>query len=67
METRCRTRRRVIGLAADVTKSEDIESLVTSTIEELGRIDILINSAGAGIRKPILEFEIADWDQVLQI
>lgn len=36
------------AIQADVTQDEDIERLVASTVRKFGRIDVLINSAGAG-------------------
>ena len=36
------------AIQADITKADDIERLVSSTLRRFGRIDVLINSAGAG-------------------
>ena len=36
----------VLGIKCDVTKEEDIVNSINATIEEYGRIDILINNAG---------------------
>ncbi|MCK1996767.1 3-hydroxybutyrate dehydrogenase [Psychrobacillus psychrodurans] len=36
----------VLGIKCDVTKEEDIVKSINATIEEYGRIDILINNAG---------------------
>lgn len=36
------------AIQADVTKADDIERLVSSTLRRFGQIDVLINSAGAG-------------------
>ena len=33
---------------ADLSKLEDIQSLITKTLEEYGRIDVLVNNAGFG-------------------
>jgi NAD(P)-dependent dehydrogenase (short-subunit alcohol dehydrogenase family) len=35
----------------DVTKQDDLDGAVKSAIDRFGRIDILYNNAGAGIRK----------------
>ena len=35
----------------DVTKQEDLDGAVKSAIDHFGRVDILYNNAGAGIRK----------------
>lgn len=38
----------VLALVADVTKPEDCERIVQSTVDAFGRIDVLINNAGGG-------------------
>ena len=45
--------RQSIGLRADVTVGDDVQSLVDQVIQQFGRLDILINSAGINIRGPI--------------
>jgi citronellol/citronellal dehydrogenase len=47
--------RRAIGLPVDVRNDEAVEAMVKRTIEELGRIDILINNAGAIWTQRILD------------
>lgn len=37
---------KVVGISADVSKSEDCERLIKETIQAFGKIDILINNAG---------------------
>lgn len=61
------TGRSVLGLAADVAEPEDVERLVQVTIERFGKIDILINNAGVGCRKPILDLTNEEWSRVLRI
>ena len=39
-----------IGIVADVTKGEDVERLVSETVERFGRLHILVNSAGGSTR-----------------
>jgi NAD(P)-dependent dehydrogenase (short-subunit alcohol dehydrogenase family) len=43
--------RRTLAVAGDVTKSEDLDNLVAHTIQEFGRVDILINNAGMSRRQ----------------
>src|SRR5689334_9986933 len=45
-EVRAATGRKVIAIAADVTKETDIAELVQKVVAEFGKIDILINNAG---------------------
>ena len=35
-----------IGLATDVTKRAEVESLIQGAVEGFGRVDVLINNAG---------------------
>ncbi len=46
--------RKSIAVSADATKAADIDKVVAAAISEWGRIDILVNSAGVGFRKPIV-------------
>ena len=56
-----------IGVEADVTDQERIESLIYEVIDRFGRIDILINNAGINIRGPIDELTLDDFRKVQQI
>ncbi|KOB65070.1 Short-chain dehydrogenase [Operophtera brumata] len=40
---------------ADVTDDNDIKKIVLNTIEHFGRIDVLVNNAGVGVRASILD------------
>ena len=51
------TKRHTLGLAVDVTKAEQIESMVHTVVKEFGRIDILVNNAGINVRKPVEELD----------
>ena len=39
----------------DVTKQEDCDRMVKTALDSFGRVDILYNNAGAGIRKKVHE------------
>ena len=58
---------RVIGgVVADISRSEEAEALVAQVVERLGRVDILVNSAGidgAGVNA--LELTNEEWQRVL--
>jgi len=56
--------RRALAVSCDVTKREQLEHLVARTLEEFGRIDVLVNNAGGWPPKDALrtsekEFETA--------
>ncbi|MEP7074326.1 MAG: SDR family oxidoreductase [Acidobacteriota bacterium] len=52
---------------ADVTNSWQVENLVTKTIEDLGRIDVLVNAAGIIKNGSIQNTSLDDWDTMLNI
>jgi NAD(P)-dependent dehydrogenase (short-subunit alcohol dehydrogenase family) len=53
--------RRVIWVATDVTVSEQVNHLIHFAIEVFGKIDILVNNVGRGLRKPLSETTDAEW------
>jgi NAD(P)-dependent dehydrogenase (short-subunit alcohol dehydrogenase family) len=61
------TARRVIGVAADVTKEADIAAMVQRVMAEFGKIDVLINNAGIGGTTPILDLQEEEWDRYMNL
>ena len=59
--------RKTVELTADVTRRNDIQHVIDRMLEEMGRIDILVNSAGTTKRVPSLELADEDWDRILDI
>jgi 3-oxoacyl-[acyl-carrier protein] reductase len=57
---------RVIGVAADVRRHDEVKRLIGRTAEEFGGIDILINNAGVGRFAPLGELSVDDWHQVIE-
>jgi NAD(P)-dependent dehydrogenase (short-subunit alcohol dehydrogenase family) len=62
-----KTGRRVVPLTADVTDEAQVKALAARATEALGKVDILINSAGVNLRKPALEFTREEWQSVIDI
>lgn len=58
---------KALPIAADLTKLEDIHSLVERTLAFFNRIDILVNNAGTAITKKAEELTESDWDRVLNL
>jgi 3-oxoacyl-[acyl-carrier protein] reductase len=57
-----------IHLKADVSKLKDIEKVVDRTIEQFGKIDILMNNAAIiGPVSPIFMIDEEDWNEVMNI
>lgn len=47
---------------ADVTRHDDIKSLVHQVVHRFGRVDVLINNASVWLKQPALEITERDWD-----
>ena len=52
---------------ADMTVRADIERLLAESAERFGRIDVLVNNAGACIHKPALEVTDEEWRDVMGV
>jgi NAD(P)-dependent dehydrogenase (short-subunit alcohol dehydrogenase family) len=57
--------RQTVEATADVTSRRDIQHVIDLMLRQLGRIDILVNSAGTTKRVPSLEQADEDWDRIL--
>jgi NAD(P)-dependent dehydrogenase (short-subunit alcohol dehydrogenase family) len=55
------------AMMLDVTDEEDIESVFNTVVEKYGRLDILINNAGIGMRKPAVSILREDWDKAIDV
>jgi 3-oxoacyl-[acyl-carrier protein] reductase len=58
---------KAIALPADVSKIADLERLFDQTIDQLGKVDILVNCAGVVVYKPIVEVSESDFDKIFAI
>ncbi len=54
-------------IAADASKPEDVQRVVSETMQRLGRIDILINNAGATWGAPAEDHPLEAWDKVMNL
>jgi len=50
---------------ADVTDETQVRRVVAAATDRFGKIQILVNNAGMNIRKPVTDFSLAEWRQVL--
>jgi NAD(P)-dependent dehydrogenase (short-subunit alcohol dehydrogenase family) len=53
-------------LPVDVTQRKSIEELLAATLKQFGRVEMLVNCAGANAASPYLEASDDDWNRVLQ-
>ncbi len=60
--------RKALPIPAHVGKKEDVRKLVDKTIEEFGRIDVLVNNAGSNpVLSTMIELEDQAFDKVMEI
>jgi len=59
-----RTGRRVVPYIADVTRSEQVEDLITKILKDFGRLDILVSNLGDAIYKPLVSVQGNSKDSV---
>ncbi|MGH7587708.1 MAG: SDR family NAD(P)-dependent oxidoreductase [Gemmatimonadota bacterium] len=52
-------------LQADLTRGEEVERLFTAVVQELGRVDILINNAGIYPVASLVEMSEGEWESVV--
>jgi len=50
---------------ADVTDEQQVRRLEKAVVEKFGKPQILINNAGINIRKPVTDFTLDEWRQVM--
>ncbi|MBK4987625.1 SDR family oxidoreductase [Pseudomonas sp. S37] len=55
------------ALVVDVTRREDLISLVQHAVDTFGRLDVMINNAGLMAIAPISELRVDEWDRMIDI
>ncbi len=56
-----------VAIKADVSKSDDIRQMIQKTVEQLGKIDVLVNNAGIEEKAPFLDKPESELDLVLSV
>jgi meso-butanediol dehydrogenase / (S,S)-butanediol dehydrogenase / diacetyl reductase len=58
---------RAAAVKADVSKADEVRNLVDTALSRYGRLDMLINNAGATLWKGIEDTSEEEWDRILDI
>jgi len=55
----------VFGMAADVSKPDDVRRFISEVERKFGAIHILINNAGAGVFRSVADLDPAEWERMI--
>lgn len=64
VETRAR---KAMASKTDISEQDQVADLVNRTLEQFGKIDILINNAGMGTLQPFLETTLESWERHIKV
>ena len=59
--------RRAIAVPTDVTIPEHCDRLAEQAVDAFGRLDVLVNNAGGGLLKPLMDWSPQDWRDIIAL
>lgn len=54
-------------IGCDVSDAEQVQGMVGKLIADFGKIDVLINNAGVGMRKPFIETDLKTIEEIIRV
>jgi len=59
---------KAIAVQGDLKKADDVNALVSKTVETFGGVDVLVNNAGGLVaRKKVAEMDLTHWQEVMDL
>ncbi|MCZ7400860.1 MAG: SDR family NAD(P)-dependent oxidoreductase [Candidatus Methanoperedens sp.] len=58
---------RAIFIKGDVTREEDVRDVISKTIDKFGKIDVLVNNAGVGLRQLLWETRVEEFEEIMDV
>jgi 3-oxoacyl-[acyl-carrier protein] reductase len=59
--------KRTFAMAVDVRQEDQVQALVARAVKDFGRLDVMVNNAGASFRAKPEDISINGWNTVVQI
>ena len=59
--------RAATSAVVDVTDADQTRAMVEQCVAELGRVDVLVNCAGMLTEVPLVEMDVATWDEMIAV
>ena len=59
--------KRCLAIATDIRIPEQVDNMVQQTVNEFGRVDIMVNNAGASFLCPVDDLSPNGWDAIVNI
>ncbi|MBD2105656.1 3-oxoacyl-[acyl-carrier-protein] reductase [Nodosilinea sp. FACHB-13] len=56
-----------VAIQADVSQTDQVDALISGTLEKFGRVDILVNNAGITRDTLLLRMKLEDWQSVIDL
>jgi NAD(P)-dependent dehydrogenase (short-subunit alcohol dehydrogenase family) len=57
----------VLVMKADVAEAEDVRRFVQATVDRFGRLDVIVNNAGYGVRGRVEDTPIAAYERLMRV
>ena len=58
---------KAISVQADVSEPDGVKRLIEQTVNEFGRLDVMVNNAGIEQKIPFLETPLEAWEKVISV
>lgn len=51
----------------DISREDDVRTLFAEVRQRFGRLDVLVNNAGVGLARPVVETTLEEWNRVIGV